>query len=129
MSNPKPFFNAACCHYITFQNDALLDNNLQTLPLFYSNTWRDPQLERGGCLVGKGGGEGREGEGGQSKRLQVSVIKLLHSHVLVYKSQEAGKREGDTRAIRFFLLYLSPSPLFFFRRFIISGFHHFVWSR
>ena len=64
--------------------------------------------------MGKGGGEGREGEGGQSKRLQVSVIKLLHSHVLVYKSQEAGKREGDTRAIRFFLLYLSPSPLFFF---------------
>ena len=79
--------------------------------------------------MGKGGGEGREGEGGQSKRLQVSVIKLLHSHVLVYKSQEAGKREGDTRAIRFFLLYLSPSPFFFFRRFIISGFHHFVWSR
>ena len=70
-------------------------------------TWRDPQLERGGCLVG------REGEGGQSKRLQVSVIKLLHSHVLVYKSQEAGKREGDTRAIRFFLLNLSPSPFFF----------------
>ena len=59
-------------------------------------------------------GGGREGEGGQSKRLQVSVIKLLHSHVLVYKSQEAGKREGDTRAIRFFLLYLSPSPFFFF---------------
>ena len=58
-------------------------------------------------------GGGREGEGGQSKRLQVSVIKLLHSHVLVYKSQEAGKREGDTRAIRFFLLYLSPSPFFF----------------
>ena len=68
--------------------------------------------------MGKGGGgeggKGREGEGGQSKRLQVSVIKLLHSHVLVYKSQEAGKREGDTRAIRFFLLYLSPSPSFFF---------------
>ena len=56
---------------------------------------------------------GREGEGGQSKRLQVSVIKLLHSHVLVYKSQEVGKREGDTRAIRFFLLYLSPSIFFF----------------
>ena len=65
--------------------------------------------------MGKGGegGKWREGEGGQSKRLQVSVIKLLHSHVLVYKSQEAGKREGDTRAIRFFLLYLSPSPFFF----------------
>ena len=60
------------------------------------------------------GGKGREGEGGQSKRLQFSVIKLLHSHDLVYKSQEAGKREGDTRAIRFFLLYLSPSPSFFF---------------
>ena len=85
----------------------MLDNNLQTLPLFYSKTWRDPQLERVGCLVG------REGEGGQSKRLQVSVIKLLHSHVLVYKSQEVGKREGDTRAIRFFLLYL-PHPFFFF---------------
>ena len=57
---------------------------------------------------------GREGEGGQSKRLQVSAIKHLHSHILVYKSQEAGKREGDTREIRFFLLYLSPPPPFFF---------------
>ena len=120
----KTIFNTACCLYIAFQNYAMWDNNLQTLPLFYSTAWRDPQLERGGCLVGKGGG--REGEGGQSKRLQVSAIKHLHSHILVYKSQEAGKREGDTREIRFFLLYLSPPPLFFFRRFIISGFHHFV---
>ena len=67
MSNPKPFFNAACCHYVTFQNYAMLDNNLQTLPLFHSNTWRDPQLERGGCLVGKGGG-GRGGRGREASQ-------------------------------------------------------------
>ena len=29
----KPLFNAACCLYITLQNFAILDNNLQTLPL------------------------------------------------------------------------------------------------
>ena len=57
ISNPKPFFNAACCHYITFQNYAMLDNNLQSLPLFYSKTWRDPQLERTGTWWG---GRGRE---------------------------------------------------------------------
>ena len=60
----KTIFNTACCLYIAFQNYAMWDNNLQTLPLFYSTAWRDPQLERGGCLVGKGGG-GEEGGRGR----------------------------------------------------------------
>ena len=111
----KTIFNTACCLYIAFQNYAMWDNNLQTLALFTLIHGEIHSLREEGAwwVRGKGGGGG-EGEGGQSKRLQVSVIKLLHSHVLVYKSQEAGKRGGDTRAIRFFLLYLSLSPLFFF---------------
>ena len=60
--------------------------------------------------MGKGGGGG---EGGQLKGLQVSVIKPLHSLVLVHKIQESGKREGHTMAPGFFLLYLPPFPPFF----------------
>ena len=34
----QPIFNAACCLYITLQNYAISDKNLQTLPLLLY-TW------------------------------------------------------------------------------------------
>ena len=126
ISNPKPFLIQHVA-FILLSKITPCGIIIYKLSLFSTLIHGEMKEEGAWWVRGKGGG--REGEGGQSKRLQVSVIKLLHSHVLVYKSQEAGKRGGDTRAIRFFLLYLSLSPLFFFRRFIISGFHHFVSSR
>ena len=131
----KPILNAACCLFITFQHYEETSCCIAIYKLFISNnkTQRNPKPERRGCLVvGKKGEVGMGGGGGKDHfgRLNIYVNKSLHSLESWFKKF---RRQGKGKVTRG---HQSPSPVrrflfffsFFLSRFMLSGFHHFVYS-
>ena len=126
MSNPNPFLMQHVA-FILLCKISPSWITIYKLFLFYSNTWRDPQLERRGLLVSKG-------EGGW-RLVKRAVIKPLHSPkpgFTNYRGQGKGKVTLGHQGSFSFTVPHSPLFLrfcfFVFCRFITSGFHHFVWS-